>query len=508
MRQEITLLQGKLDLKFNANTASSFLKFSLSMSTRTLLIKLLALKRSQERGFTLVLALGMGLMMTIVATTLIFRASRNEAIASTRIQTGDSVAIAEAGIARTLVEFAKPENAVLLSRNYDPLISGTNRNYLGGDGIPHTDDDDDTNSTIDEWTSFSPPATSPCPNAIPNPPGTPQINFSGNIGSDGQYQLLAYRYNNLKQTGTFLVRGTRVIAGQPVTSAYVSATVAVESKLPNFPGVLQALETVTGADEAINLAGRSIQGSNGNIYFDPLTSGNASLDGVAPPNATDRGDYLLAIDSTANNSGFIDRIGTIVACKNIAPTLSNQIPTGATVTNLNGLSSSITISGSSSGISHYKADWIFLDDVTLDIDTKDGPVYLYVDSFVYLKGNTKIRNYRSDGKPAKVGDLRIILTSDDNPGNPIYIEENACIQTAFVYNLAGDVHLKTTSGSCDSGNSIDGVVWAEDFINDSNSIAGIAVPDDVSNLSDVINSLNLPTTYKLGSIQNWQRYKL
>jgi len=41
---------------------------------------------SQDKGFSLVIAMGMGLVMLIVATTLIFHASRHEAIASTRTQ--------------------------------------------------------------------------------------------------------------------------------------------------------------------------------------------------------------------------------------------------------------------------------------------------------------------------------------------------------------------------------------------------------------------------------------
>ncbi|MDZ4874350.1 MAG: hypothetical protein CLLPBCKN_003746 [Chroococcidiopsis cubana SAG 39.79] len=97
------------------------------MSLQTFLIKLLALKRSQERGFTIVLALSMGLIVMAIAITLIFRASRNEAIASTRTQTGDSLAVAEGGVARILALMTKPENAVLLTRNYDPIDPKTGK---------------------------------------------------------------------------------------------------------------------------------------------------------------------------------------------------------------------------------------------------------------------------------------------------------------------------------------------------------------------------------------------
>lgn len=104
------------------------------MSLQTFLIKLLALKRSQERGFTIVLALSMGLIVMAIATTLIFRASRNEAIASTRTQAEDSLAVAEAGVARTLAQMTKPENIVLLSLNYDPINPKTKTRNLCMDG--------------------------------------------------------------------------------------------------------------------------------------------------------------------------------------------------------------------------------------------------------------------------------------------------------------------------------------------------------------------------------------
>lgn len=82
-----------------------------------------------DEGFSLVMAMGMGLLMLIIATALIFRASRHEAIASTHTQTGDSLAVAEAGVARTLAQMTKPENAVLLNRNYDRIPSTSNTYY-------------------------------------------------------------------------------------------------------------------------------------------------------------------------------------------------------------------------------------------------------------------------------------------------------------------------------------------------------------------------------------------
>jgi hypothetical protein len=469
------------------------------------LIKLLTLKRSQDRGFTLILALSMGLIVMTVATTLVFRASRNDAIASTRTEAGESMSVAEGGVARTLALMTKPENAALLTRNYDPLNSKTGKNYLGADGIPNTGDE--TTTAIDQWAT---PITSPCPNSVPSP-GSPTLSSLidiDTIGSEGKYQLLAYRYDDLKQTGTFLVEGKQAVAGQPTSSSYVAVTVAVNSTLPDFPGVVQALEDLS-ENEHPDLSGRSILGKNGNIYFDPIVSHKTTLNASAARGAANRSDYLDAIDLTTGDAGFTDNIGTILACT-LTPSLTNQPPAGVTLQPLGSITSSRSISGNSGRISYYQTSAIFIGDgVTVNVDTTNGPIYLYVQGGVYIWGNAKIRNYRTDSKPARVGDLRIIIDRDQSSAVSVILKDTACIQNAFVYNMTGDVNFWTTGSGCDSGNSsIDGVIWAEDFIHDDQSTAGVTVPDDVSSLSDLITKLNVPTINKLGAIQSWERHQL
>lgn len=471
------------------------------MSMQIFLIKLLALKRTQERGFTLVLAMGMGLIMMVIATTLLFRASRNEAIASTRTQTGDSIAVAEGGVARTLALMSKSENAILLTRNYDPIDSKTGKNYLGVDGIPHTGDD--TTTAVNEWTT---PISFPClPSVLPN---VAALTGSQNISS-GQFQLLAYRYNSLTRTGTFLVSGQK---GNSIS--YVAVTVAISVTIKDFPG---AISTHTAFDfDRIQVQGRRVIGKNGNIYFDPAAAFDSSnLSGYAVRGAANRSQYLSAIGSASDTTdSTVD--GTIFACKlQLNFSFTRQGTNLGNITNTSFSSLPLPLTGTSGQITHYQANQIDIsNNQIIDVDTTAGPVYLYVKGLPWpypeqgfrLMGNAKIRNYRTDGKPPRVGDLRIIVDS----AQAAYIYDTACIQNAFFYNRESDLKLKTSGDGCESpGNSnFDGVVWAEDIINDSSNNAGISVPDDVSSLSNLATSFNLYTINKIGSIQNWQRYKL
>lgn len=486
------------------------------------LIQLLALKRSQDRGFTLVLALSMGLVMMAIATTLIFRASRHEAIASARTEAGDSLAVAEAGVARTLAQMTKPENAVLLSLNYDPINPKTNKSYLGADGIPNTSDDSAT--AIDDWTNVS-ANSSPCTPGTGL--GTASISCGDAIGIDGAYMLKAYRYNSTNKTGTFLVQGKR---GNSTSYIAVTASIDSSSVASDFPGVL--------AVKHISLVGRTILGSNGNVYYDPISLGFGPSSGSAAPADSNRGDYLNAISSGSTDGISFDSVSGKIFASKLEPTLSYDPPAGVTPTSLGDITGNTDILSLSSGITHYQTGTIDIQNNTIvnidttpgsgsinlyvngpirvkgsaiiDVNTTRGPVNIYVNGSISVEENAKIRNVRNGGLPGKVGDLRIIISTTD--ATQIY--GNACIQNAFFYSRRGNLQLGGSGDGCDSpGNTnIDGVVWVESISNTniSSLYPGIAVPDDLSSLSDVATGIGFPisTTYKLGTVKNWQRYQL
>ncbi|MBW4618107.1 MAG: hypothetical protein KME17_01820 [Cyanosarcina radialis HA8281-LM2] len=443
-----------------------------------------------DRGFSLPVAMGTGLVLLMVGSLLIARSMQSQAISIGRSQTSNSLAIAEAGVARTLAQLTKSNNGILLTSNYDAINPKTGTTHLGADGIAN--DGDEENTAVDEWAN--PSAASSCASATSS--GTPNISYSGTVGSDGQYTLKAYRYNSATKTGTLLIEGKK----GTLASAYIAVTMSIDSNtstVSDFPGVI--------AIELIDLYGRVILGSNGNVYYDPAFSTNPSLTGSAKVGDANRPDYLNAVKSGPSNGFTADSIdGTIVACK-LTPTLP-YTPQG---TDLGTIKDKVTaISGTSGSISYYQANKIEINDTdTLDIDTTNGPVYLYVNGDIKMNDAAQIRHIRTDGIAPKVGDLRIIVTAAKN----IELNDTVCIQTAFIYAPLAQLQLKGSGDGCPSSGSsnIDGVVWVKEIVNNGNSAnSGIALPNDVSSLTDVLNSVNLPAKNKIQAINAWQRLKL
>jgi hypothetical protein len=439
-------------------------------------------------GFVLPIALTMGIVMILVGVAAVARSQNTRLNSFARKQTaGGSLMVAEGGMARTLAQLTKVNNSVLLTENYDVINPETNRTYLGADGILNNGDEEST--PLNQWANGSGVAL--CSNT-PNS-GTPDITYNGIIGDGDTYTLKAYRYNSATNTGSLLVEGKR-----KTSISLIKVTISVDSVVSDFPGVV--------AVEKMELTGRDVIGSNGNVYYDPAFSNNSNLTGYAAPSDPNRADYLNAIRSGTNDysddNDSIDNVGgKIIACK-LNPTFGNA-PQG---TNLGNLKKDQTITGSVSGITYYQTDKIELDNKIINVDTTAGAVYIYINGAVKMKGNAQIRNIRTDGIEQRVGDLRIIISKADK----IEIKDNVCIQNAFFYAPQGTLTINSSGNGCPSNvnTNIDGVVWAKEIINNSNNDSGIAVPDDVSSLSDIADSIGLPATKKFGTVTSWQRQQL
>ena len=438
-----------------------------------------------DRGFVLPIALAMGLVVILVGLAAIARSQNARTNAFARTQTaGGSLTVAEGGVARTLAQLTKANNRVLLTRNYDSINPITSKTYLGADGILNNGDEE--NTVVNEWVNAS--GVLPC-SVTPNLK-TPDATYNGIIGNGDSYTLKSYRYHNASSTGTFLVEGKH-----KTSVSLIKVVIAVESIAGDFPGVV--------AFEKMELRGRDVIGSNGNVYYDPAFSANSSLTASSAPSDADRPDYLNAIisanDDYPNDGDSVDNIeGKIVACK-LNPTFAYA----SQGRNLGAIKTNFKLSGSSSGITYYQSNKIDLDNRVVEVNTTDGVVYIYIKGPVLLKGNAIIRNIRTDGIPARVGDLRIIVSTNDKTE----IKDTACIQNAFFYAPQGKLQLDGFSNGClsNSNTNIDGVVWAKEIINNSDSDPGVAVPDDVSSLSDIANNTGLPGTKKFGTVISWQR---
>jgi hypothetical protein len=431
------------------------------------------------------IALGLGLAITLLGMTALVSSQNTQTVAAQRRQMGSSLLATEGGIARTLAYLSQPNNAPLLALNYDSINPQTGSTYLGPDGIPNNGDEETT--AVDEWSSFS-ASTFSC--GVTGGAGTPSMSYSGTIGADGQYTLRAYRYNPSQQTGTFLVEGQ-----QGASSATIVLTLAINSQVEAFPGVLSL--------EKVELLGRKILGRNGNLFYDPALSADPSRVGSAAVGHPDRPGFLNAIKSGSNDGFTNDNVsGTIFGCK-LTPTLSHT-PQGS---NLGSLNTSTTLSNTGGGITSYQINGIQLqNNETVTVDSTNGPVYLYINGPIQMIDNAKIRNIRTDGLPPRVGDLRLIVTQTQ----PVQIQNSACVETAFIYSPLEQLQLLGTADGCPSpGDSIiDGVVWAKEINQSSGDLSGISVPDDVSSLIDILPNVNLPVTYQVGGVRNWQRVQL
>ena len=439
-------------------------------------------------GFVLPIALTMGIVMILVGVAAVARSQNTRLNSFARKETaGGSLMVAEGGMARTLSQLNKANNSVLLTKNYDAINPETNKTYLGADGILNNGDEEST--PLNQWASGS--GVSLCSNTPSS--GTPDIAYNGIIGNGDTYTLKSYRYNSATNTGSLLVEGKH-----KTSVSLIKVTIFVNSIINDFPGVVTV--------EKMELRGRDIIGNNGNVYYNPAFSTNSYLIGSAAPSDPNRADYLNAIKSGTNDysddDDSIDNIaGKISACK-LNPTFSNT----SQGTDIGKLKENQTLSGSSSGITYYKTEKIELDNKTLNVDTTAGAVYLYVDGATNMKGNAQIRNIRTDGIEPRVGDLRIIVSGIDE----IEINDTACIQNAFFYAPQGTLNMNSYGNGCSSNvnTNINGVVWVKEIINNLNGDAGIAVPDDVSSLSDITDSIGLPATNKFGSVTSWQRQQL
>lgn len=457
---------------------------------------------SDEQGFALPIALGMGFVMVTLGIATLIIAQNDLTNSWQRKESGASLAVAEGGLARTLAKLTAPNNAVLLPLNYDTINPKTGKTYLGPDGVLNSGDEED--SSVDQWSGAT---SNPC---LGISTSLPNMSTSGTMGKESQYSIKAYRFNSIQQTAHLLVEGI-----QRDSSSYIAITLSLTSE-NSFPGVLTSQSTY--------LQGRKITGRNANLYYNPDYSADNSVIGFALPESTNRSEYLDAIWSGTTDGFNEDTVsGKITGCP-----IAFTMPNIAQGTDLGILNSSRSIAGTSGGISYFQTSKIQLTGSNVvTVDTTAGPVYLYVNDWSSMRGNSQIRNIRTDGQPPRVGDLRIIMTAKDE--GPLDLFNTSCIDTAFFYSPYLDLQIQTTGDGCPSpGNSsFDGVVWAEDIVNATGSAttrtgsdtdgtlgatlgvtSGISVPDDVTSLSDILTTINLPIKYKVDQIKHWQRMRL
>jgi hypothetical protein len=483
----------------------------------------------RQAGFALPMAMALGMAMLAIASLslLVSQGDRNKAVQ--RKSSGSSFMVSDSAIARALLQLSKPNNSMLLVRNYDSINATTGKIYLGADSIPKNGDE--TGTAVDEWTTYN-PSGSPCAQQLGRT--APNVALTGTVGTNETYTIRAYRYEKAKETGVLLVEGN--YNGQ---SSLVAVTLSIEPVLDDFPGVLLFDSTPTNSwmGGVLALRGRQISGSKGNVYYVAANSADPFLTGISKPGDTTRPNYLKALwSSTVNDGASTDTVeGKIFACR-----LTPNIPAGSTGINKGVINASMTLSGTGGKVTtHYQVDQIDLaSSETLTVDTTGGPVQIDIpdkgsagnnpDLAITLRGTAKIINIRTDGQSPKVGDLRIILRGNSQTN----LYDKTCIQDAFLYSFEDELRIMTSGPGCPSGENtnFEGVVWVQAALSSKNASgnrdvsylggntgnqydttttpgasSGIEVPDDVSSLSDLLDYVDWPARYRYKTIQNWQR---
>jgi hypothetical protein len=470
--------------------------------------------KGKSSGFALPTAIALGLIMIAFAGASILVAQNDRNNAVQRRASGASTLVSDGAIARALLELSKPNNSLLLIRNYDPTDPRTGKNYLGADGTSNSGDESGT--ALDEWTGYD-PTGAPCFQQLGR--SEPDVAMTGVIGPNESYTIRAYRYDTQNKLGTLLVEGN--YKGQ---SSFVAVTLSIEPTRKDFPGLFTYAPGAGGGDVRSGkfaLRGRTILGSNGNVYYPPSNSADSTLVGSSAPGDATRSDYLAAIWAGSSDGASGDNVsGKIFACE-LTPTIPST-PQGVTKELIN---TTQTLSGSSGVITYYQVSGIDLANAdTLTVDTTAGPVHLYLSGPVRLRNTAKILNARTDGQPPSTGDLRLITVGDQR----VLLYGKTCIQNAFLYSRIDQLELYTTGSGCPSGKNtnFEGVAWVEDiftaktasgnrdvatYINEHNTTvisgttSGIAVPDDVSGLDDLLPYIDWPAQYRYGTIKNWRR---
>jgi hypothetical protein len=487
--------------------------------------------RRKNQGYVLTLTAGLGLAMLMMGLTAAMYVQTDRSIAQQRQQNGASLSVAEGAVDRVLAQLSRRDNSLLLSRPYDPINPKTGRQYLGSDGIPNSGDEGTT--ARDRWTNHDPTAE-PC--FVQAGATRPNIALSGDIGNDNSYRLLAYRYHPEKQQGSLLVEGRF----QNETISAVLVTITVKPDLSNFPGVMAMNPKYGHPDDPyadtgiVGLRSRVVLGAYGNVYYDPEHAPNPSLNGISRPGDANRTNYLDSMFANPvqdGGSGQPTQVsGNIFACRlTVLPynTLPPSTPSIGQITN------NRTLMGTAGTRTVYWIDGINLDEnETLTVDTTAGPVSLYMNNNnpITLEDNAQIRNIRTDGRPARVGDLRMVLLAD----NMVRLMGNSCISQAFLWIPIDELRLETTGPGCSSGRNtnFEGVVWAEAVLSSKraashrnieylgyqgmtydttvtgNNNSGIYVPDDLSSLDDMLAYVDLPVRYWIMGVARWQQVRL
>lgn len=452
--------------------------------------------RSNEQGFAIPIAVGMGLIMILIATTLILRSQGDQVTASAQKATAQSLSVAEGGITRTLSNFNLAQSRPLLKLAYDP-------NHLINSNTPDN-----------EWTGFTaPPPINSCDNTSKT--ATQLVSLTDSVGSGtgaGTYTLLAYRYDSANQTGTLLLEGQMNNALQ--ANSTIKVTLNIEQYTP--PSGIASMMA-----EDINLGQNDVIG---NITCTSRTSCPISCGGTEPTLSQLR----AAIGASSSNAVITNptnpSLDPVISVGPVTLPPVPPVPAGITPFNLGAVpqDSSALILPRAADIATYTAalhpagtPYYYrvssIDRRPIHINTTalgSTPVYLYVSGNIDQRGNDDIRPV--SGVPAP-GQIRIYGANTDGtlPASQNFsMSGNACTM-AFVHAPNAAMGIDGGGSGCPSGTAADGVnifgaTWVKTFNVTIGNGSNSGIFKEQSGLIPILTTA-VPQLPKLNSLTTWQR---
>ncbi|MDG2990254.1 hypothetical protein L3556_04790 [Candidatus Synechococcus calcipolaris G9] len=491
--------------------------------------------RNRNRGFTLPMVVGMGLIMIVIALTIISRSQIDKVTSSVQKQTNQAFAIAEGGIARSL-GLLNGNYQMFLRLTYNPINPTTNQPYLitraqaesAGNvnlvGQPNVDSL--SFAAQDQWTS--PPDPPPCYSGAV----LTDIILNGDIGgiNTGTYELLAYLYDEVDSAGYLLLRGD--VPGSPANAFVMQKINVVDKNIPsNFPGLMAENINLGNNDVLGSVSGNVICTNPANCVVPPASCVNGQ-----PTNAGLRSAVGALSNSVIEGSiavGAIDRpsvplpppiVGSIVD--------GNEIMPGEGAYNLGSLGNSSVKNYPRTGDEYYTDPETgeeyyayVINNITLSgtnrlqFNTSNRPVYLFVTGNVSVAGQAGIRNTCSPdsvtcgspsgmaGLPSGTGTpdrLRLYGNPSDNDNTndqQITLSGGGTAGSMFIF--APDARVGINGGS--SNPDIFGAVWAKEWNGSNSNVAEIQVPD---NLPDLLANTGIGasiTVARTTEATNWSR---
>ncbi|MCJ2541439.1 DUF7305 domain-containing protein [Thermostichus vulcanus] len=433
----------------------------------------------RERGYALPLALMTGVILTILAMTMYARSRTNSLTSLSQYRSGQSLAIAEGGIDRTLARLNQSSTSTLLRVNFS--------DWLNPENIPLCY----TTATVSS------------------------ILTQGTIGQ-GTYRVLDYQYNPLTRQGTIWVQGQ---VGQAVTQ--IQQTFPIADDPSAFPALLGTINVDLGNNNVFG----ELPGVDGNVVCTNPQQCSVTCTPDSPPTAA----QLRAAVGAGPNSIITGRI--FVGNAEVPPL--PPVPAGAiSIGNINNSQAPLTlprstddpitftVNGETITAFVYQASSINLsgnDGKYLFLNTKDPhnkvsgsaqvPVYLYIDGNITLSGNASIRTF-TDSLP---GYVRIYGNAPTS--QTFSLNGNTCLN-AFVFapNASMGIQGGGSGGPCDTpagdyGNptpqcNITGAVWVKEWDGSNATRPSVCVPPG---LRQALGDLAISFESQSGFVEAWQR---